>query len=327
MSVCPDTSASSRVGFAPVLVTVLVAVVLGAAACVADDVGDTVTASNPTHDDHEHDETTSDTDLADVLLSDSEVTVAVANSPGTLTTTTSQRLMTAIVDPSGGGYLGSGQDPVEVVVRPVDASGAAETEQRLAARWLSAHEAGLGLYLSEPVFDAPGIWEVRIESQGADIGGALIEVVADPIMPLVGAAPPPSETPTSGGRNDLTAISTDLDPNPTFYELSIGEAVGSGTPTVIAFATPAFCQTALCGPTMNLVREAVAGRSDLNVVHVEPYDIDEARAGDLVPVPAMVEWNLPSEPWVFVVDGDGTITAAFEGIFAADELTAALDSL
>ncbi|MDH4276555.1 MAG: hypothetical protein OEW83_00585 [Acidimicrobiia bacterium] len=310
------------------ILVVALAVGLLVNACVADESdegkgqGDDVTQEN-----HSHDETASDAELSEVPLSDSEVTVVVANSPGTLVPATSQRLMTAILDPSGVGYLGSAQDPIEVVVRPVDAPGAADSEQRLNARWLSAHEAGLGLYLSEPVFDAAGIWEVRIESQGTDIGGTLVEVAAEPVMPLIGSAAPPSDSPTSAGRSDLTAISTDTDPNPTFYELSIGDAVTSGTPTVIAFATPAFCQTALCGPTMEHVRETVAGRSDLNVVHVEPYDLTEARSGNLVPVPAMVEWNLPTEPWVFVVDGSGTITAAFEGIFGADELSAALDAL
>lgn len=311
----------------PILVVAL-AVGLLANACVADESEDGAGhGDDGTHENHSHDETASDIELSEIPLSDSEVTVVVANSPGTLVPATPQRLMTAILDPSGVGYLGGAQDPVEVVVRPVDAPGSAESEQRLYARWMSAHEAGLGLYLSEPVFDVSGIWEVRIESQRTDIGGTLVEVVAEPVMPLIGSAAPPSDSPTSAGRSDLTAISTDADPNPRFYELSIGDAVTSGTPTVIAFATPAFCQTALCGPTMEHVREAVAGRADLNVVHVEPYDLTEARSGNLVAVPAMVEWNLPTEPWVFVVDGTGTIAAAFEGIFSADELTAALDAL
>jgi hypothetical protein len=48
---------------------------------------------------------------------------------------------------------------------------------------------------------------------------------------------------------------------------------------------------------------------------------------DLVRVPAVTEWGLPSEPWVFVVDGSGTVTAAFEGAVTDAELTAALDAV
>lgn len=318
---------NSRTGHRLSIVVTATIAVLVIAACAADETDDrtAVDAPDPNHS-HEHDRTASDVALPDVTLADSDVTVVVANSPGTLVTAASQRLMTALVDPGGVGYLGSAQDPVEVVVRPIDAPGAAGDDQRLAARWLSAHDAGIGLYLSEPVFDAAGIWEVRIESHGHDIGGTLVDVVVDPTMPLVGAAAPTSDSPTSDGLHDLTVISTDPDPNPSFYELSIEDAVTGGTPSLIVFATPAFCRTALCGPTMKLIKEAVADRqSDLDVVHVEPYDLDEARAGNLMPVPAMVEWKLPSEPWVFVVDGSGRITAAFEGIFGGDELTAALD--
>ncbi len=306
---------------------VALAIAVFLTACVADEPRDEAVAAD-TVVSLDHDQAAADHERTEIPLSDSAVTVVVANSFGTLVTAAPQRLMTALVEPSGVGYLGSDRDAIEVVVRPVEAPGAADSEQRLDAQWLSAHAAGIGLYLSEPVFDAAGLWEVRIESAGADIGGTLVDVVNQPTMPLVGAAAPATDSPTSAGRGDLSAISTDPDPNPTFYELSIGEAVGSGTPTVIAFATPAFCQTALCGPTMNRVKEAVAERgSDLNVVHVEPYDLDEARDGNLVPVPAMVDWNLPTEPWVFVVDGSGMITAAFEGIFGADELAIALEEL
>ncbi len=313
------TNRRRRVGLTTTLFVVLAIL---ASACVADD----AEQAGTTDADHSHDEAASEIELSDVPLSDTEITVAVANSPGTLLTGAPQRLMTALVDPSGVGYLGSDKDAIDVVVRPIQAPGA-EGELRLETRWLSAHEANLGLYLSEPVFDAAGTWEVRIESLGNDIGGTLIEVAAEPAMPLVGSAAPLSETPTSAGRDDLTSISTDPDPNPMYYDLTIADAVTSGTPSVIAFATPAFCQTALCGPTMAQVKEAVAGRADLNVVHVEPYELAEARSGTLVPVDSMVEWNLPTEPWVFVVDSDGTISAAFEGIFAVDELTAALDGV
>jgi hypothetical protein len=33
---------------------------------------------------------------------------------------------------------------------------------------------------------------------------------------------------------------------------------------------------------------------------------------------------LLSEPWIFVVDGEGVVTASFEGIVSEDELEAAV---
>ena len=46
-----------------------------------------------------------------------------------------------------------------------------------------------------------------------------------------------------------------------------------------------------------------------------------------ISVPATNEWGLPTEPYVFVVDAAGNIFAKFEGIAAADELEAALESV
>jgi len=41
----------------------------------------------------------------------------------------------------------------------------------------------------------------------------------------------------------------------------------------------------------------------------------------------MVEWNLRSEPWIFVVDGQGMIRASFEGLTTRREVEAALRSM
>ena len=41
-------------------------------------------------------------------------------------------------------------------------------------------------------------------------------------------------------------------------------------------------------------------------------------------VPAAAEWNLPSEPWTFVVDADGLVAAKFEGFATREELEDAL---
>ncbi|MGI9608909.1 MAG: TlpA family protein disulfide reductase, partial [Acidimicrobiia bacterium] len=61
-------------------------------------------------------------------------------------------------------------------------------------------------------------------------------------------------------------------------------------------------------------------------VHVEIYDdIQVSSAEDLELVPAVSEWGLPSEPWVFVVGSDGLVVASFEGAATDDELRAAID--
>ncbi len=274
------------------------------------------------------------TDDEELVVSDSSLTdlgfepatIVVANSHGTLTTNGPQRLMTAVLEPSGIGYLGGADEPVQVVVRPFQAVSELG-EQRLDSMWLTADDVELGLYLSNPVFDSVGTWEVRIEAAGTDIGGTVVEVFADSSVPDPGSAAPLSVTNPYNGVSNIYDFTTDQEPNLDFYRLSVDAAVSNGRPTVVAFATPAFCQTALCGPTLEWVKQATAGRDDIDVVHVEPFDLEQAKTGVLIPVEAMTEWNLPSEPWVFVVDETGTVTASFEGIFAPSELSAALDAL
>jgi hypothetical protein len=38
----------------------------------------------------------------------------------------------------------------------------------------------------------------------------------------------------------------------------------------------------------------------------------------------MRQWHLPSEPWTFVVGGDGRVKAKFEGSLSEPELVAAV---
>jgi len=103
--------------------------------------------------------------------------------------------------------------------------------------------------------------------------------------------------------------------------------VTSGKPTVVVFASPSFCTSQICGPTKDIVDDLYgAYGTQAHFVHVEPYDIEMARAGEsLTPVPLLTDdWGLNSEPWVFVVDAQGIITAKFDGIASYEEMEAAL---
>lgn len=42
-------------------------------------------------------------------------------------------------------------------------------------------------------------------------------------------------------------------------------------------------------------------------------NLDATRREDLEIVPAVEAWNLPSEPWTFLIDSDGNVAARLEG--------------
>ena len=42
--------------------------------------------------------------------------------------------------------------------------------------------------------------------------------------------------------------------------------------------------------------------------------------------PTTLEWNLQTEPWVYILDADGIISARIEGAASPEELTAAIEA-
>jgi hypothetical protein len=113
------------------------------------------------------------------------------------------------------------------------------------------------------------------------------------------------------------------------HNITVADALSARQPIVLAFATPAFCQSRICEPVMETIMDPLsakyAGRATF--IHIEPYVLPELRASNVrVPVPATQEWRLLDEPWVFVIDHAGRVAAKFEGITALDEVDAALQA-
>ncbi|MCZ7579153.1 MAG: hypothetical protein M5U18_19780 [Dehalococcoidia bacterium] len=102
---------------------------------------------------------------------------------------------------------------------------------------------------------------------------------------------------------------------------------------MVAFTTPAFCESRTCGPDMELVNAAYEDYGDkVSWVHVEPFELDENGAlllsnGNRVNSDAGNQWQLPSEPWIFVVDATGTVVARFDGPVTLEELEFFLDQV
>ncbi len=197
------------------------------------------------------------------------------------------------------------------------------------------HEAGeTGVYVAQVDFDAAGQWGVEVTGTAA---GRQLEAVRpvfsvneDSFSPNTGDPAPASVQTILSDVTDITEIDTSEVPIPEMHDKTIADALSSGRPTVIVFATPSFCLSQICGPTKQIVDELYeAYKSQANFIHVEPYDIEKARAGiALEPLPFITdEWRLQNEPWVFVVDGDGIIAAKFEGVVSYEELEGALSPL
>jgi len=186
-----------------------------------------------------------------------------------------------------------------------------------------------GLWVGEAHFDRPGQWEAVIDVQGGGYTASVrtaFEVKKEGTTPAIVERAPAVDTPTVSDVGDLSEITTDSDPIRSFYELSITDALKAGRPAVIVFATPKFCTSQVCGPTLSIVKDVAEDFPRINFVHVEPYDLDKVPE-KLEPVPAVTAWGLPSEPWVFVTDKRSRVAAKYEGSVAPSELSELLRSL
>lgn len=179
-----------------------------------------------------------------------------------------------------------------------------------------------GLYVVRHDFDKPGRWVLRAEFNG---GKAIdtVEVLPQSASPGVGQKAIASQTPTVDDSRGVDPICT-RDPMCTMHEMTIAQAISSGRPSLIAFATPRFCESRTCGPAIDVIEEARATVGDaVNFVHVEIYtDTTTAKI-----TAAVDEWKLPGEPWVVFAKADGTVAERWSGAVGRGELADALPKL
>lgn len=184
-------------------------------------------------------------------------------------------------------------------------------------------------WVAYPELPYPGFWGLAADITLAD--GATtqaqfaIEVAAESLAPNVGDHPPASQNRTLETEPDIEKLTSDWEPEPALYQMTIAAAMQSGQPTVITFATPAFCQTQFCAPVVDSVKEVYAEQSgNANFIHIEVY---KAFNPELVLADEMTEWGFATEPWTYVLDNEGQVAARFGGPISPRELTAALGPL
>ena len=189
-----------------------------------------------------------------------------------------------------------------------------------------------GVYTSNVTFDVPGKWGVGVSFKSADgiekKTSSVIEVAEKSHAPSIGDKAFPSNNTTANLSRNLSNITTDSTPYKPFYEYSIAESIKEGKAALILFGSPAFCTTGTCGPQIDIVKNLHSDFSeDVVFIHVEIYENPTEIKGDISNakvVQAVKDWNLPSEPWIFLVDPKGVIKGRFEGLATYKEIEIAL---
>jgi hypothetical protein len=170
----------------------------------------------------------------------------------------------------------------------------------------------------------PGTYWVMAEP----VGGRKIQAVGTVVVkkktaaPDIGAPALASQTPTLATAT-IDELTTSKVPDRELYGSSVADALADRAPFVVAFATPQYCASRTCGPTVDVVSAVRRDHADSGVrfIHVEIYkDNDPAKGVNQW----VTQWKLPSEPWVFLVGPEGKILDRFEGTVSVRELDASV---
>ena len=167
-------------------------------------------------------------------------------------------------------------------------------------------------------FDVPdtGIHTLEIELDGARAEASF--TVAEPgSLPFAEPGEPmePFETPTVDDAGGVDPICT-REPACPFHDVTLGDALASDSPVVYLIGTPAFCQTATCGPILDLLIDVADDHGDITFVHAEVYA--DTTATTLAP--AVEASQLAFEPAIFLIDAAGTVAERLDVVVDRNEL-------
>ncbi len=209
------------------------------------------------------------------------------------------------------------------------------------AEFIWAIQDDRGVYHVDVDFPRAGDWTADFRTSGGGLPDKTVSVQfqvseTGAAIPIGGKAPA-TKTPTLADvGGDVRKIATDPKPDLAFYRTSVDQALARHEPFVLVFATPAFCVSRQCGPTLDAIKVIAADHPGVTFINAEPYQL-AYKDGSLQPVldaksqlqptDAARAWGLLSEPWTFVVDRDGVVRGSYEAVVSKSELDATLGSL
>jgi hypothetical protein len=145
---------------------------------------------------------------------------------------------------------------------------------------------------------------------------------ADPI-PQVGQKAPKVHTDTlESAKGDVKKIDT-RDPPSDMHAKDFADVVGK-EPVALLFSTPQLCQSRVCGPVTDIALQMQAKYGkQMTFIHQEVYVDNNPQKGLR---PPLQQFHLQTEPWLFVVNKKGIITARLEGSIGVREFENAVKS-
>ena len=183
------------------------------------------------------------------------------------------------------------------------------------------------VYSTDIDFPTNGEWRIAaVIKEGDELGATLLPSVivgAVKRLPRVGERAPLIHTSTPedvGG--ELSELTTRIPPD-TQNQVDYADALGR-EPIVLLFATPQFCQSRVCGPVVDVAEQVKQLYGDeAAFIHMEIFEDNEPPKVNQ----QVKAFHLPTEPWLFAIEKDGTVGEVLQGAFGVDALTAAIKKI
>ena len=140
----------------------------------------------------------------------------------------------------------------------------------------------------------------------------------------VGEKAPLIHTPTAADvAGELAKIDTRIPPDQ-MHEVDFADVVGKD-PIALVFATPALCQSRVCGPVVDVAQQvADEYKGKVDFIHMEVYNDNDLSKGIR---PQLRAFHLETEPWTFLIDRHGVIRDRIEGAYGVSELEQAMRTI
>jgi hypothetical protein len=182
-------------------------------------------------------------------------------------------------------------------------------------------------YVTDIPLNKPGPWAfAALIKNGSSFQYSLLpspSPVGDYPMPQVGQPAPVVHTLTAGQVSDISQIDTRVPPDD-MHSDDLANVLGK-KPVVLLFATPALCQSRVCGPVTDEAEQVKQEFGDrVAFIHQEIYNNNRISDG---PRPQMRAYHLSTEPWAFVIDRSGKVSTVLQGPFSVQELEAAVQKV
>jgi hypothetical protein len=262
-----------------------------------------------------------------------------------------QRLLAGVLTPEAA-QLAFGEVTFQLGFLGGEAAGEAELVGDIPARYLPVlglepeieptaqptvllGQPGTGVYEAFVTLEEPGFYGLRVTAELEDgttrRGQTTFQVLPEPEVPAVGDEAPRSENLTVADVEAGEVLPVAVDsraqgeddevPDVHLHDTTVAEALDAGTPVVVILSTPTYCVSTFCGPLTAELADVARDYEDVAAfVHIEVWrDFEDQELNE-----AAAEWIQTAgggnEPWVFLVDGEGTIQARWDNVLDVEDL-------